>query len=111
MPQNQTVAEMAVDVLARQAGTRAPQTGETFEEALKAILETEAGRQLLVSLIRLGGSATALLRREELSPSPRPTIPAYRFTEERLTSNRRAAADLDMPSSTALTILARRSSE
>jgi hypothetical protein len=46
MHKNQRVAEMAVDVLARQAGDRAKQTGEPFEEALKAVLETEAGRQL-----------------------------------------------------------------
>jgi len=37
---------MAVDVLARQAGDHAKQTGEPFDEALKAVLETEAGRQL-----------------------------------------------------------------
>jgi hypothetical protein len=46
MHKNQRVAEMAVDVLARQAGDRAKQTGEPFEEALKAVLQTEAGRQL-----------------------------------------------------------------
>ena len=46
MHENQRVAEMAVDVLARQAGARANRTGEPFEEALKAVLETEAGRQL-----------------------------------------------------------------
>ena len=46
MQKNQRVGEMAVDVLARQAGTRANQTGEPFEEALKAVLETEAGQQL-----------------------------------------------------------------
>jgi hypothetical protein len=46
MQKNQRVAEMAVDVLARQAGARAGRTGEPFEEALKAVLETEAGRQL-----------------------------------------------------------------
>jgi hypothetical protein len=46
MQKNQRVAEMAVDVLARQAGERAQRTGEPFEEALKAVLETEAGRQL-----------------------------------------------------------------
>lgn len=46
MQQNQTVAEMAVEVLARQAGTRATRTGETFEDALKAVLETDAGHQL-----------------------------------------------------------------
>jgi hypothetical protein len=37
---------MAAEVLARQAETRAEQTGEAFEEALKAVLKTEAGRQL-----------------------------------------------------------------
>jgi len=46
MQKNQRVGEMAVDVLARQAGTRAKRTGEPFEEALKAVLETEAGQQL-----------------------------------------------------------------
>ena len=46
MQQNQRVAEMAIDVLARQAGERAQRTGEPFEEALKAVLKTEAGRQL-----------------------------------------------------------------
>ena len=46
MQKNQRVADMAVDVLARQAGARAERTGEPFEDALKAVLETEAGRQL-----------------------------------------------------------------
>jgi hypothetical protein len=43
---NQRVADMAVDVLARQAGDRAKWTGEPFEEALKGVLEIGAGRQL-----------------------------------------------------------------
>jgi hypothetical protein len=46
MHKNQRVADMAIDVLARQAGSRAKRTGEPFEEALKAVLETEAGRRL-----------------------------------------------------------------
>jgi hypothetical protein len=46
MHKNQRVAEMAVDVLARQARDHANRTGEPFEEALKAVLETEAGRQV-----------------------------------------------------------------
>ena len=46
MQENQRVADMAAEVLARQAQTRAEQTGEAFEEALKAVLKTEAGRQL-----------------------------------------------------------------
>jgi hypothetical protein len=46
MRKNQTVAETAIEVLARQAGARAKRSGEPFEKALKAVLETEAGRQL-----------------------------------------------------------------
>jgi hypothetical protein len=46
MQKNQRVNDMAIDVLAHQAGTRAKSTGEPFEEALKAVLKTEAGRQL-----------------------------------------------------------------
>jgi hypothetical protein len=42
----QKVANMADEVLARQARARAERTGEPFDEALKAVLETEAGRQL-----------------------------------------------------------------
>jgi hypothetical protein len=46
MKKKQTVAEMADEVLARQARARAERTGESFEEALKAVRNTEAGRQL-----------------------------------------------------------------
>ena len=46
MQKDQRVADMAIEVLERQAGARAQRTGEAFNEALKAILETEAGRQL-----------------------------------------------------------------
>jgi hypothetical protein len=46
MQENQRVTDMAVEVLARQAGARVRRTGEAFEVALKAVLETEAGRQL-----------------------------------------------------------------
>jgi hypothetical protein len=44
--EEQTVLQMVEEVLSRQAQTRAKRTGEPFEEALKAVLETEAGRQL-----------------------------------------------------------------
>ena len=37
---------MAVEVLAPQASAHAKQTGESFEDALESVLETEAGRQL-----------------------------------------------------------------
>jgi hypothetical protein len=40
------VAEMADEVLARQAKARAERTGESFQEALKAVGKTEAGQQL-----------------------------------------------------------------
>ena len=46
MPKEQRVADMATTVLTRQAEARAERTGEPIEEALKAVLETEAGRQL-----------------------------------------------------------------
>ena len=41
-----TVSGMANEVLVRQAKARAKQTGETLDEAMEAILETEAGGQL-----------------------------------------------------------------
>jgi hypothetical protein len=44
--EEQAVSEMVEEVLSRQAQTRAEQTGEAFEEALKTVVETEAGRQL-----------------------------------------------------------------
>jgi hypothetical protein len=46
MQKNQRVTDMAVEVLARQVGARVRRTGEAFEVALTAVLETEAGRQL-----------------------------------------------------------------
>ncbi len=46
MQENQRVADMAVEVLARQVGVRAAWTREPLEETLKAVLETEAGQQL-----------------------------------------------------------------
>jgi uncharacterized membrane protein YkoI len=46
MQKNQRVTDMAVEVLARQVGARVRRTGEAFEVALTAVLETDAGRQL-----------------------------------------------------------------
>jgi cellobiose-specific phosphotransferase system component IIA len=46
MQQDQRVSGMALEVLARQASTRSNRIGEPFEEALEAVLETEAGRWL-----------------------------------------------------------------
>ena len=46
MDPNQTVAEMANEVLTRQAAARVRRTGEPFGVALRAVLCTQAGRQL-----------------------------------------------------------------
>ena len=46
MQENQRVADMAFEVLARQAQARAEWTGEPIDEALAAVLETRAGQQL-----------------------------------------------------------------
>jgi hypothetical protein len=46
MHKNQTVADMADEVLARQAAARAEQTGESYGKALETVLKTEPGRQL-----------------------------------------------------------------
>ncbi len=46
MRDDQTVAEMANEVLMRQAKARADRNGEPIEEAMRAVVGTEAGRQL-----------------------------------------------------------------
>ena len=46
MRKKQGVADMADEVLARQAKTRADRTGEPLEDALETVMGTEAGRQL-----------------------------------------------------------------
>ncbi len=46
MRKKQKVAEMADEVLVRQAKTRAKRTGEPFEAALAAVMGTDAGHQL-----------------------------------------------------------------
>ena len=46
MKKKQRVADMADEVLARQARDRVRRTGEPFEEALEAVRKTVAGRQL-----------------------------------------------------------------
>ena len=48
MRAEQTVSEMAGEVLSRQARAHAQRTGESFVEALETVLETPAGRQLEV---------------------------------------------------------------
>ena len=46
MRAEQTVNEMAQEILSRQARALGQRTGEPFVEALEAVLETPAGRQL-----------------------------------------------------------------
>ena len=46
MHDDRSVEEMAGEVLMRQAKVRADRSGEPIEEALKAVLNTEAGTQL-----------------------------------------------------------------
>ena len=46
MRAEQTVKEMAQEVLSRQARALTQRTGEPFVEALEAVIETPAGRQL-----------------------------------------------------------------
>ena len=46
MRDDQTVAEMANEVLIRQAKARANRSGEPIEEAMEAVLNTETGQQL-----------------------------------------------------------------
>jgi hypothetical protein len=44
--EDRSVEEMANEVLMRQAKARADRTGEPIEEAMEAVLNTEAGKQL-----------------------------------------------------------------
>jgi hypothetical protein len=46
MREDQSVAEMANEVLMRQAKARAERSGEPIEEAMEAVLDTEAGKLL-----------------------------------------------------------------
>ena len=46
MRPDQTVTEMAEEVLSRQAKAMLAQTGESFESALEAVASTQAGQQL-----------------------------------------------------------------
>jgi hypothetical protein len=46
LQRDQTVFEMAEEVLARQARSLANSTGQPFDRALKIVADTEAGRQL-----------------------------------------------------------------
>src|SRR5215207_2479107 len=76
MQENQSVSEMATEVLARQAGARARRTGESLEVALKAVLETQAGRRL--------GQLRDGPHREERADQWQPNLRRERAEERRL---------------------------
>ncbi len=46
MREDQSLAQMANEVLMRQAKVRADQSGEPIEKAMEAVLNTEAGKHL-----------------------------------------------------------------
>jgi hypothetical protein len=86
--QNQSVSEMATEVLARQAGARAKQTGESLEAALRAVLQTEAGRRL--ARLRNG------IHRNERADQWQPSLSRERAEERRqarLEESRRLKAE------------------
>jgi len=66
---------MTTEVLARQAGTRAKKTGESLERALKAVLETVAGRRL--------GELRDGQHRGERADQWQPNLPQERAEERR----------------------------
>src|SRR5829696_2974844 len=75
MQKNQSVSEMATEVLARQAGVRARRTGESLAEALRAVLQTEAGRRL--------GRLRDGVHRDERADQWQPNLPQERAEERR----------------------------
>ena len=75
MQQNQSVSEMATEVLARQAAARAKRTGESLEAALRAVLQTEAGRRL--------GQLRDGVHRDERAKQWQPSLPQERAEERR----------------------------
>ena len=75
MQENQSVSEMATEVLARQAAARAKHTGESLEAALRAVLQTEAGRRL--RKLRDGP------HRDERADEWQPNLPRERAEERR----------------------------
>jgi hypothetical protein len=72
---NQSVAEMATEVLARQAGALAERSGGSLEEALRAVLETRAGR--LLGELRDGE------HRDEMAARWQANLPLERAEERR----------------------------
>ena len=79
---------MATEVLARQAAARARRTGESLEEALRAVLQTEAGRRL--------GRLRDGVHRDERADEWQPSLQRERAEErrqEKLEERRRLKAE------------------
>ncbi len=68
MSRNGSVARMVDEVLSRQATARAGQNGETYEDAMVAVLRTEAGRQLEELRVGRHGDEWANRWQEGLAP-------------------------------------------
>src|SRR5215211_4830739 len=75
MQKNQSVSEIATEVLARQAGARAKRSGESLEADLRAVLQTEAGQRL--RQLRNGD------HRDEKAKQWQPNLPQERAEERR----------------------------
>jgi hypothetical protein len=74
--QNQSVSEMAAEVLTHQASARAKRSGESLVEALRAVLQTEAGRRL--------GQLRDGIHREQRAEQWQPSLQRERAEERRL---------------------------
>ena len=77
MHAEQVVADMVDEVLTRQAIVRARRRGESLEDALDAVVRTEAGRQL-----------------QELRDGPHSSERAVEWQEDLVRSRAEARADL-----------------
>jgi hypothetical protein len=76
MQKDQSVSEMATEILGRQAAARAKHTGESLVEALEAVLQTEAGGRL--------GQLRDGEHRDERADQWQPSLPRERAEERRL---------------------------
>ena len=76
MQKDQSITEMATEVLARQAGARAKRTGGSLVEALRAVLQTEAGWRL--------GQLRDGEHRDESADQWQSNLPQERAEERRL---------------------------
>lgn len=91
MRENQSVSEMAAEVLARQADARSRATQESREEALRAVLQTEPGRRL--------GELRDGEHRDERADRWQPSLPRERAEErkrERLREERRRLREAEL---------------